>query len=129
MQYRLRTLLIVTTIVAVWLGWWSHKARQQREAVAALRNAGFSAGYSFRLPWTGGIQDPPKWPFWLVKLIGVDYLANVTFLELRGRSELTEADIAHIRNLTALGWVIVPNTGNAYLRLKQSFPDCHITRL
>ena len=30
-QYRLRTLLIVTTIVAVWLGWWTYAARRQRE--------------------------------------------------------------------------------------------------
>ncbi|MCE9544483.1 MAG: hypothetical protein K8T25_03020 [Planctomycetia bacterium] len=36
-QFRLRTLLIGTAIIAVWLGWWSYKARQQREAVAALR--------------------------------------------------------------------------------------------
>ena len=32
-QYRLRTLLIVTTIIAVWLGWWSYTARRQREAL------------------------------------------------------------------------------------------------
>ncbi|MCE9556837.1 MAG: hypothetical protein K8T91_26110 [Planctomycetes bacterium] len=39
-QYRLRTLLILTTVIAVVHGWWSYKARQQREAVAALRKAG-----------------------------------------------------------------------------------------
>ena len=33
-QYRLRTLLILTTIVAVWFAWWSHKAQQQREVDA-----------------------------------------------------------------------------------------------
>lgn len=31
-QYRLRTLLVVTTIVAALFAWWSHNARQQREA-------------------------------------------------------------------------------------------------
>ena len=39
LQYRLRTLLILTTIVAAGLGWWSHTARQQREAVADMRES------------------------------------------------------------------------------------------
>ena len=39
LQFRLRTLLILTTIVAIWLGWWSYKARQQRDAVVALTKA------------------------------------------------------------------------------------------
>jgi hypothetical protein len=38
-QYRLRTLLILTAVIAVWLGWWTNSARRQRDAVAALGNS------------------------------------------------------------------------------------------
>ena len=37
LQYRLRTLLGLMTIVAVWFALWSHTARRPREAVAVLR--------------------------------------------------------------------------------------------
>lgn len=74
-QYSLRTLLIVMTIIAVGLGWWSHKARQQREAVAALEKAGGLAVYDFQ---ERQLDKPPYWPRWLIGILGIDYFADVT---------------------------------------------------
>ena len=103
-QYRLRTLLIVTTITAIALGWWTHKARQQREAVAALKEIGGSVKYDSSLPWTGGMDDPPKYPQWLLDKVGVDLFASVQTLDL-GNTQVTDAGLA---------------------RLKQSLPNCTI---
>ncbi|MCE9548504.1 MAG: hypothetical protein K8T25_23765 [Planctomycetia bacterium] len=95
-QYRLRTLLIVTTIVAAAFGWWSYKARQQREAVATLERRGASFQFDYEEPagfppFVFSLSLPehrePKfahWPQWLVRLLGVHYFADVTSVSLWG---------------------------------------------
>ena len=74
-QFRLRTLLILTTIIAVALGWWSHKARQQREAAAAFRMRGVVTGvvYDFQ---SHHLEQPRYCPAWLINLLGVDNFAT-----------------------------------------------------
>ena len=39
-QYRLRTLLIIMTVLAVWMAVISHRARQQKLAVEKIRALG-----------------------------------------------------------------------------------------
>lgn len=108
-QFRLRTLLVLTTIIAIALGWWSHKARRQREALEAFWELGGGSTYDVSLPWTGGKQDPPKWPQWLLDNIDEDYLAGVDFLTLED-TRVTDADLQHLENLTALQELILDNT-------------------
>ena len=103
-QYRLRTLLILTTIIAVWFAWWSYTARQQRVAVAALQKAGASVQYDFRLPLTGAMDDPPQWPKWLLNHVGVDYFGSVNAVEFRG-AETTDAKLEYLKGLTTLQWL------------------------
>ena len=79
LQYRLRTLLILTTLVAVWFAWWSHSARRQRETLKALSKAGGSFTYDFQ---ELGLKHPRFYPAWLVNLLGVDYFASVETLDL-----------------------------------------------
>lgn len=70
-QYRLRTLLIFMAVCAVLfalLGWWSHKARQQRASVAAIRARGGGVRYDFEMT----SRLPPHWPKWLVDALGVE---------------------------------------------------------
>ena len=97
-QFRLRTLLILTTIIAIWLGGWSYKARQQREAVAALRAIGAVIDYDTRRPWTTGRK---KWPQWLLKIGGADYIASVR-LVLFDHSHGIDADLKHLKGLPGL---------------------------
>ena len=84
-QYSLRTLLILTTVVAALFAWWSHKARRQKLAVEALQRAGALVVYDhkgtlpddFGLAFWGEEQGPSFWPTWLVQALGVDYFSHV----------------------------------------------------
>ena len=82
-RFRLRTLFAFTAIVAAALAWWSHSARQQRDAIAALQIMDIKLEYDARLPGTGGMDRPPKWPEWLMGSPAKDYFANVSTLYLR----------------------------------------------
>ena len=112
-QYRLRTLLIVMTILAAGLGWWSHKARQQRVAVEVIRSAGGLIIYDFE---KRNLQRPSYWPAGLVDALGVDFFADVHVVDLqydhsgprymglnRWQSNTgTDAQMAHIGRLSKL---------------------------
>ena len=95
-QFSLRTLLIVMTVCAVAFAWWSYKARQQREVVAALKKNAMIV-YDFR---EQRLKKPPYWPAWLVNIVGVDYFANVT--EVHFHDDTTDADMRGLSKLTTL---------------------------
>ena len=100
LQYRLRTLLIVTTVVAAGLGRWSHKARQQREAVEWVQRIGGGVNYDYELD---DLHDPPHTPKWLVEVLGVEYFANVKVISLAGRGrQVTDLELKHLEGLKAL---------------------------
>lgn len=46
-QFRIRTALILTAVIAIYLARWSQKARQQNEAVAELSKWGAIVYYDF----------------------------------------------------------------------------------
>ncbi|MCE9545512.1 MAG: hypothetical protein K8T25_08340 [Planctomycetia bacterium] len=121
-QYRLRTLLIVTAIIAVWFGWWSYKARQQREAVAALTRIRADIGYDFE---GRHLDGPSHWPAWLVDLVGLDYFAKVVRVGFPGyihyRPKVTDDDLEHLESLTSLKEIVlirakVTDVGLAHLK-------------
>jgi hypothetical protein len=99
-QYRLRTLLIVMTLIAVWFAWWSHKARQQRVAVGALRSMGAEVRYDSRWPWTGWMKRPPEWPRGFLCYLGDDYFASVRDVVFWDGA--TDADLHNLADFTAL---------------------------
>ncbi|MCE9543933.1 MAG: hypothetical protein K8T25_00180 [Planctomycetia bacterium] len=100
-QFSLRTLLILTTVSAVgfaWLGWWSHKARQQRAAVAAFIQAGGSVGYDIS---SDRFKQPVYWPVWLIQDRSIDYFVSVNLVELRN-AKVTDSGLEHLKGLTGL---------------------------
>lgn len=102
-QYRLRTLVILTTVIAVWLGWWSHTARRQRAAVAAIKEAKGRVWYDFQVRQ---LKQPPNCPFWLVHALGVDYFASVEHLCI----DITDDRLGDIKCLTTVKWLVLTNT-------------------
>jgi len=116
-QFRLRTLLIVTTIIAVLLGWWSHTARQQRMAVAALRNYEAKIYYNHMLPGhvetepTPFADEPPGFSQWLVDNIGIDYFGTVGAVNAIGNPKLGDKQVELLRTFSSLEWLRLDGAG------------------
>ncbi len=88
-QFRLRSLFILTTLVAIgcsWLAVEMEKARKQRKAIEAIWKAGGVTHYEVT---------------WLGRLLGSDSLARVTFVGLAGEST-TDADLVHLQGFRQL---------------------------
>lgn len=80
----LRALLVLVLVVGGGLGWFVHKARVRREAVAAIVAAGGHAYYDWEFPDDPSATGPPKppWPEWLVDALGVDALCHVDWVHV-----------------------------------------------
>ncbi len=89
-QFRLRTLFVVITLWALWLGWICDRAHRQREAVAAVLAAGGGVEYDDadpNDPFTGVERDWTAWQ-WpgkaaLRRWLGRDYVDNLVVVGLR----------------------------------------------
>lgn len=104
-RFRLLTLLILITVIAVLFGWWSHGARQQRDAVAAIEN--FNASFPFgtidvRYDFENeGRYRPKYWPELVVDWVGVDYFSNVVAIRTNNTS-IYDDHLEHLEGLPAL---------------------------
>lgn len=116
----LAAMMIAVLIVGGGLGWIARRARVQREAVAAILNAGGNVVYD----WESN-DSRPRGPMWLRRAIGPDYfdtvvgveantskaddalmvqisqLTKVRFLHIQGVS-ITDAGLAHLASLREL---------------------------
>ncbi|MCE9545515.1 MAG: hypothetical protein K8T25_08355 [Planctomycetia bacterium] len=112
-QYRLRTLLILMAVIPPAIGWWSYKARQQREAVAAIRAAGGVAFYDFET-----FNKSLHYPAWLVDALGEDFFAPITsagFLDFPPSENTktikgTDAALENFERLSALEIIDLDNS-------------------
>lgn len=98
LQYSLRTILLVTTALAVWLGWLTYRAQVQREAVRQIEAMSGTVQYDWQPGLTrlaasanmglggnvvsssGGQGDPPGR---LAELIGREHFQEVRAVVLR----------------------------------------------
>ena len=116
-QFSLRTMLIVTAILAVLLAWGTHGARQQRSSVVAIYAAGGLVFYE---------KPNQRWPEWLISTIGVDYFSSVVHVELID-TPITAQLSEHIKSLTKLKSIGIPYTRKKdpdIRRLQQELPNC-----
>ncbi|MCE9545197.1 MAG: hypothetical protein K8T25_06735 [Planctomycetia bacterium] len=116
-QYRLRTLLIVMAIISIGMGWWSYKARKQREAITAIEAAGGYVCYDFPIRHP---PEPSQWSKFLVRTFGQEYLADVKMASFFGHT-CTDATLKQLRGLAKLEWLYLKRTdvtdaGLAHLR-------------
>ena len=70
--FRLRTLLLVLTVVCIWLGWWANSAQRQAAAVAAIE-----AADGFVVYQKGGWGDDTPIGKRLREWLGNDYLLTI----------------------------------------------------
>ena len=80
-QFSIRSLLLLTLVVAVlcsWLAVQGKQAREQREAVKAIEKLGGTALNDLELEPPNGPLQRAEPPAWLRKLLGDDFFRSVT---------------------------------------------------
>lgn len=142
-QFGLRTLLLIITAFAIWLGWQAHRARIQRDAVAAILKIGGIVLYDYE-----AFEDPsgtsaqlvydqsrgPTAPPWLRTLIGEDYFRRVVRAEVifntktRHRDPEALALLAQISSLQELDVEIDESELSEAINVLQQFKQCNNLR-
>ena len=111
LQFSLRTALVLVLICSIPCGWLAYKlklARDQREAVQAIRKGGGGVLYDYHWSasrdYTRGIgylpSAEPKTPKWLVDRLGIDMFATVIWVWLP--REATDRDLQPLAELSSL---------------------------
>ena len=72
--------MVLVTVLCVWLGLVSERARKQREAVEAIEKVGGAVRYEYQ---SKSGQEPPG-PKWLRELVGEEYFVSVIYVGLNG---------------------------------------------
>jgi hypothetical protein len=124
-----RALMGVVLVLAVGLGFYVRSVHVQQDAVAAVKRAGGVIEYDWRWGnYNPDIEDyDGKWraPLWSVRLVPVDYVANVVRVDLnpRGchREKVDDETLAHVGRLghleqLALGGTAINDAGMAHLK-------------
>jgi internalin A len=120
MAFSLRGMLLVITLAAVWMGYLTNRAVQQRRAVAAIKQLGGEVAYDWefakpdrRRSWPNNVEPHPPGSRWLRKLVGDEYFQRVREIDLHNRdSELPRAGIglpslsglSHVREIDITGF-------------------------
>ena len=129
-QYSIRSLLVLTLVVATacsWLAVEEQQARKQREVVEEIWNAGGSVWFDYQLE-PDGVEIPdmdlaePPGPAWLRNVLGDDMFVNVLMVNL-WRTELGDARLEHLKVFTKLQWLYLwhVNVGDAGLEHLRGF--------
>lgn len=121
-QYRLRTVLILMTVLAAWLALISHRARQQKLAVEKIVAWGGVVNYDYQvIPVNPAIRDPGGLDFdldesitplrtqWLRRFIGDDYFQTVVCVDL-SKTSISDDGLLILENLPALRVLILDDT-------------------
>jgi hypothetical protein len=101
-QYRLRSLFVVTILVALASSWFAvemQRAGRQKEQVAALMKAGGYVCYDVQQRTKPGSARFGSQ--WLRNLLGDDFCRDVKNITFYG-SKITDADLAHLEGLDRL---------------------------
>ncbi len=97
-QFSLRTLFVVVTVFCVWMGITAQRARNQRQAVEAILEAGGEIEFEHNSGWYS-TSSPPPGPDWLRRLVGDDYFFSVIFVRFSGE-EFNNANLVAVGQLT-----------------------------
>ena len=102
MRFSLRTLLLVTTVLVVWLGHLAEQVHQQRAVVRAIERLHGSLGYDDSLS-----NSPLR--RWLASRLGRETVANIEAVYLGGTAARDD-DLAALKNLPRLSTVVLTSS-------------------
>jgi hypothetical protein len=98
--------MLLIVVVAGWLGWICHRARVQREAVAAIERAGGRLSFdwegdSLRLSLRAGMPEPG----WLRRQLGPGFFEEVAYVSIRENAD--DALMRQVGRLHQLQWLSI----------------------
>jgi hypothetical protein len=104
-QFGIRSLLVLTVVVAIpssWMAVEMERAKRQKEALAAIEEAGGSVGYEFYTPPSGG---NPRGPAWLRTPLGNDF-----FNDPVGASLIDDTEMERLKDLPQLQLLLLDHS-------------------
>lgn len=113
-QYSVRSLLLLVVVVALpcsWLASERQNAREQMEAMEAIKSIGGEVRYDYDFGPDFGQEaaaEPPS-ASWLLDLVGTDFLYTFVAVDLVG-PEHGDDDIIHIQGQSQLQWLNLSQT-------------------
>ena len=140
LSFSLRTLFILLTASAVWLGIVVNRAREQREAVKAIEALGGTVFYDWQQQYLpNGYKivardGTPVGPAWLRKIIGDDFFQTVTTVIFASFPKPTDAEvlkaIPQFQRLQGLEGVAIPYSASEVTldKVAAALPKCKIDR-
>ena len=100
-QYRVRTLLLVTAIVALWLGIYVNRVQRQRAAVQMIHAAGGQVTYEGEANGLLATPPGPKQSGWMTRILGKDFFCDVIAVTFEG-VPAKDRDLACLKDLPHL---------------------------
>ena len=101
LRFSVRGMIVLVLVIGGWLGWIVRSAGIQREAVAAIDQAGGEVKYDSGSTRTPTLKTHELWaPKWAVDALGVDYFGHVCEVTLT--LNCTDRELADVGRLTAL---------------------------
>jgi len=132
-QFRLRTLLLAVLALSLTLGWYVRQVELQRQAVAAVKNAGGDVFYDYELS-AGKLDFQKKSPIpqALFDRLGIDFFHAVARVDTGPASSNSEAQtmdaaIARLPDLPRLQHLVVADASDD--RLKAAAKLAQLERL
>ena len=103
-QYSIRSLMLVTLLIACWLGYISHNARKQKAAVAWVKSMEGNLWYDYQMEEDGmwKANPEPPGPDWLREWIGIDYFSDVYWVDLANTQVTDLSPLEYLPNLEVL---------------------------
>jgi hypothetical protein len=121
-RFSLRSLLVVVTALAVWLGLEANAAKRQSDAVLAIRNTGGVVVYDFE---TG---EESTFASYCRRLAANDVVSSVAEVRFYG-PKVRDADLQIVRSLTSIKRLVLTDTSHSDAGLeefKRTMPKCQV---
>jgi internalin A len=117
LRFSVRGLIVLVLVIGLGLGWIVTSAHIQRDAVAAVQDAGGSVNYDWDESHGTVMPGGKPWaPRWVVNLVGVDYFGHVVRVTL-GPPTATDTMMVQLGRLTGLQQLILYDTSISDARM------------
>ena len=104
LRFTLRTLFVLLTISAVWLGYFTNHSRRQKIAVEAIETAGGRVRYDYQRTHANSRNGEAvlPGPSWLHKVLGDDFFRRVVEVDWNGKKTFRAEELRPLRDLPRL---------------------------